>query len=115
LRTSKKERQSTPWKEYRPRNIIFFFTLEEKIPSLFFLNAGIAGEKAAENPEKFDLALHQQFPLLYEKSSIFSQSFSLEKWKKNVVSRPFFLDSPMGNFAKKLSLFSRAAGIAGAP
>jgi len=30
-----------------------------QFPSLFFLNAGIAGEKAVENPEKFDLSLHE--------------------------------------------------------
>jgi len=31
-----------------------------KCPSLFFLNAGIAGEQAVENPDKFDLALHEK-------------------------------------------------------
>lgn len=33
---------------------------EHKCPSLFFLNAGVAGEKAVENPEKFDLSLHEK-------------------------------------------------------
>jgi 3-hydroxy acid dehydrogenase/malonic semialdehyde reductase len=33
---------------------------EQKCPSLFFLNAGIAGEKAVENPEKFDLSVHDK-------------------------------------------------------
>jgi 3-hydroxy acid dehydrogenase/malonic semialdehyde reductase len=29
-------------------------------PSLFFLNAGIAGESAVENPKKFDLKIHEK-------------------------------------------------------
>ncbi len=35
--------------------------VEQKIiPSHFFLNAGIAGEKAIENPNAFDLSMHEQ-------------------------------------------------------
>ena len=33
---------------------------DDKCPSLFFLNAGIAGGRAVENPEKFDLSLHEK-------------------------------------------------------
>ena len=33
---------------------------EQKCPSLFFLNAGIAGERAVENPDKFDLSIHEK-------------------------------------------------------
>jgi 3-hydroxy acid dehydrogenase/malonic semialdehyde reductase len=37
------------------------FILEKgMIPSLLFLNAGIAGESAIENPDKFDLAMHEK-------------------------------------------------------
>ena len=31
-----------------------------RCPSLFFLNAGIAGEQAVENPDRFDVSLHQK-------------------------------------------------------
>lgn len=35
--------------------------VEQKIiPSHFFLNAGIAGEKVIENPNAFDLSMHEQ-------------------------------------------------------
>lgn len=39
-----------------------FSSILEKglIPSLFFLNAGIAGEPAVENPDRFDLAMHER-------------------------------------------------------
>lgn len=35
--------------------------LQEKIcPSLFFLNAGLAGQQAVENPDRFDMSLHER-------------------------------------------------------
>jgi 3-hydroxy acid dehydrogenase/malonic semialdehyde reductase len=48
---SKKEEIEVASKKIRDQNLC---------PSLFFLNAGIAGESVIENPNKFDLAIHEK-------------------------------------------------------
>jgi 3-hydroxy acid dehydrogenase / malonic semialdehyde reductase len=48
---SKKEEMEETSKQILERNLC---------PSLFFLNAGIAGESVIENPNKFDLEIHEK-------------------------------------------------------
>lgn len=47
-------------------------------PSLFFLNAGIAGEPVIEDPEKFDLAIHEKIM----KVNYFGVLAWIEFWEK---------------------------------
>lgn len=55
--------------------------LQKKLyPSLFFLNAGIAGEAVIENPKKFDLEIHEKIM----KVNYFGVLAWVEFWKNPV-------------------------------